>query len=106
VGALPCIKTFSTVATRSLKLRGRRHSCSSGKPKTLRCEGLRRCDFGCSRIAIRVSYFYRCYSKLQPSKRSAFSVSIFVSLSHILLASMNAGIVTVKCLPREIQWPT
>jgi len=21
------------------------------------------------------------------------------------MASMNAGIITVKCLPREIQWP-
>ena len=44
------------------------------------------CNYGCSRITIRVSYFYRFYNKLQPSKRSVFSVSVFVSYSHILLA--------------------
>jgi len=71
----------------------------------LRCEVLRRCNFGCSRVTIRVSYFYRFYSKRQPSKRSVFSVSVFVFQSHILLASMNAGIMTVKCC-REIQLPT
>ena len=105
MGALPCFLKFQYSNNSSLKLRGRRHSSSSGNPKTLRCEGLRRCNFGCSRVAIRVRCVYRFYSKLQPSKRSVFSVSVFASQSHILLTSMNAGIVIVKCPLREIQWP-
>ena len=103
MGKFSCFKNLSTVATKALSkeavdtVAGNTVCFCSGKPKMLRCEGLRRCNFGCSRITILVSYFYRFYSKVQLSKRSPFSVSAFVTQSHILLPSMNEGIVTVKC---------
>jgi len=54
MGALSCFKNVSTVPTRSLKLRGRGHSCGkysmfcSGSPKMLRCEGWRRWNWLCA----------------------------------------------------------